>query len=162
FFSMAQEETVVAKHEDSQSGLAPNKVTAKTSEDKDIVLKDAMYWSKASPIVGFLVSYDNEENGEAFELRQGRVIVTSEKAAHGDYFVIADETVSPMHAILRITSTGEVQVLDQLSEFGTKIKRLGFDETEDLSGERSPVGHGDVVWFGKRSFHVCMVVRQRQ
>jgi len=162
FYSMAQEDTVVARHENIQKGHLTNKTPANATETDEFVLKDAMYWSKASPIVGFLVSYDNEENGESFELRQGRVIVTSEKAAHGDYFVIADETVSPMHAILRITSTGEVQVLDQLSEFGTKIKRLGFDETEDLSGERSPVGHGDVLWFGKRSFHVCMVVRQRQ
>lgn len=118
-----------------------------------------VYWSKQAPVLGFLVSYDVDDNGEVFELRQGRVIVTSERAAHGDYLVIADESISPMHAILRITGAGEVQVLDQLSEFGTKIKRLGLETMEDLSGERSPVGHGDVIYFGKRSFHVCMVVR---
>ncbi len=120
-----------------------------------------VYWSKQAPVQGFLVSYDTDQNGEVFELRQGRMIVTSERAAHGDYLVIADESISPMHAILRITGAGEVQVLDQLSEFGTKIKRLGSDTFEDLSGERSPVGHGDVIYFGKRSFHVCMVVREQ-
>lgn len=123
--------------------------------------KTGVYWSRLSPVLGFLVSYDDDENGEVFDLRQGRVIVTCERAGHGDYLVINDQTISPMHAILRITAAGEVQVLDQLSEYGTKIQRMGSEETEDLSGERSAVSHGDVLYFGKRSFHVCMVVRNR-
>lgn len=129
-----------------------------SSEEK----REGIFWTKLSPVIGFLVSYDRDENGEVFDLRQGRVIVTSEKAAHGDYLVLEDETVSPMHAILRVTAAGEVQVLDQLSEHGTRIRKLGNEEEIDLSGERSTVGHGDVLSFGRRSFHVCMVVRARQ
>ena len=122
---------------------------------------EGVCWSKKTPIVGFLVSYDREENGEVIELRQGRLMITSEKIAHGDYLIIHDETVSPMHAILRITASGEMQLLDQLSEHGTKIRKLGSEEEDELSGDRCTVGHGDLITFGKRSYHVCLVVRNR-
>ena len=159
-FSIPAEDVHQVHHAHSPIMSAPAPAPAAPVVDTSAAKKDRVYWSKLSPVVGFLVSYDNDENGEAFELRQGRIIVTCDKAAHGDYLVISDESVSPMHAILRVTGGGEVQVLDQLSEYGTKIKRLGSEDVEDLSGERSPVGHGDLLYFGKRSFHVCMVVKR--
>ena len=124
--------------------------------------KDVVSYSKKSPIIGFLVAYDHDENGEVYELRAGRLMITSEQIAHGDYLLLHDETVSPMHAILRITAAGEMQLLDQLSEHGTKIKKLGVEEEEELSGDRCTVGHGDILTFGKRVFHVSMVVRQKE
>lgn len=114
-------------------------------------------WHKLSPIVGFLVSYDSNENGDVYDLRSGRLIVSSEPAA-GNYMLVRHDTVSPMHAILRITASGEIQVLDQLSEHGTKIRRYGSEEVEELSGEKGTVEHGDVLMFGERVFHVCLVM----
>lgn len=116
-------------------------------------------WSKLSPIVGFLVSYDGDDNGEVYELRSGRLIITSEPAASGNFMVVASDTVSPMHAILRISQSGEIQVLDQLSEHGTKIRRFGSDEDEELSGDKSSVEHGDLLKFGDRTFNVCLVAK---
>ena len=107
--------------------------------------------------MGFLVSFDSNPNGDIYELRSGRLIVTSEPAAGGSYIVVADESVSPMHAILRISASGEVQVLDQLSEFGTHIKRFGAEEEEHISGEKSTIEHGDVIKFGNCTFHVCIL-----
>lgn len=124
-------------------------------------LKGAV-WSNPAPIVGFLVSFDEDENGEIFDLRVGRLIVTSEPAAAGNYMLINDNSVSPMHAIMRITSGGEIQVLDQLSEFGTKIKRFGSSDVEELSGEKSSIEHGDVIWFGERSFSVCVIAMEEE
>ena len=118
---------------------------------------ERVVWGKQSPIVGFLVSYDSNPNGSVFELRSGRMIVTSEAPGTGNFLVIQDESVSPMHAIMRISAGGEVQVLDQLSEFGTRIKRFGADDEEELSGDKSTVEHGDTLKFGNRSFHVCIV-----
>jgi hypothetical protein len=66
-----------------------------------------------------------------------------------------------MHAILRITAAGEIQILDQLSEFGTRIRRFGSNEEEQLSGDKSSLEHGDVVKFGDRSFHLCVVAVDR-
>ncbi|MCO6432199.1 MAG: FHA domain-containing protein [Deltaproteobacteria bacterium] len=114
-------------------------------------------WVKETPIVGFLVSYDTNVNGDVYELRSGRLIVSSEPASGGSYMVVDDSSVSPMHAILRISTTGEVQVLDQLSEFGTHIRRFGVEEEEHISGEKSTIEHGDIIKFGNRTFHVCIL-----
>jgi FHA domain len=117
----------------------------------------ATAYTKESPIVGFLVSFDVNTNGDVYDLRSGRLIISSEPASGGNYIVIDDQSVSPMHAILRIGSTGEVQVLDQLSEFGIHIKRFGVEDEEHISGEKSTIEHGDVIRFGNRSFHVCIL-----
>ncbi len=126
--------------------------TASSGEDKEGVV-----WHKKTPIVGFLVSFDGNPNGEVFELRSGRLIVTSESSAQGNFLVCRDPSVSPMHAILRVSQGGEIQVLDQLSEFGTRIKRFGSDEEIELSGDKGTIEHGDVVTFGNRKFHVCLI-----
>lgn len=122
-------------------------------------LKTGTVWQKPSPVVGFMVSFDKDTNGEIFDLRVGRLAVTSEVGTSGSYIHINDETVSPMHAIMRISSSGEIQLLDQLSEHGTKVKRANGGQLDELSGDKALVYHGDTILFGKRSFHVCMVAR---
>lgn len=114
-------------------------------------------WNKVTPLIGFLVSFDKNENGDIYELRSGRLIISSEPAAGWSYIVVEDTSVSPMHAILRIDSSGVVQVLDQLSEYGTRIKRFGSQDEEVISGEKSTIEHGDVIKFGERTFHVCIL-----
>lgn len=116
-----------------------------------------LVWSKVTPLIGFLVSFDGDENGEFFELRSGRLIISCEPAAGSSYLVINDKSVSPMHAILRIETTGMVQVLDQLSEYGTRIIRFGSQDEEQISGEKSTIEHGDIIKFGERTFHVCIL-----
>jgi hypothetical protein len=122
---------------------------------------EGSYYVKESPIVGFLVSFDVNPNGDVFELRVGRLVVTSDHASGGSYILVRDETVSPMHAIVRVSPSGEIQVLDQLSEYGTKIKRFGSDLEEELSGDKSVLQHGDLVKFGERAFLVCLLAAER-
>ena len=119
--------------------------------------REGLVWQKKTPVVGFLVSFDTNQNGDIFELRTGRLIITSESAGQGNYLLVRDESISPMHAILRISQSGEVQVLDQLSEFGTRIRRFNSGEEQELSGDKGVVEHGDIVSFGNRKFHVCMI-----
>lgn len=114
-------------------------------------------WRTMSPVSGFLVTFDNEEMGDFIELRQGRLIVTSEGENTGNFMCIRHRTVSPMHAIMRIQPGGDLQVLDQLSESGTRIIRAGSGDEELLSGEKGTVRHGDVVCFGERKYHVCLL-----
>ena len=125
-------------------------------------LIDCAMWATKGPILGFLVSYDKDALGEICTLRTGRMIVTSAPQASGNYLLIQDESVSPLHAIMRVTQSGEIQILDQLSESGTFIRRFGADEEIELSGEKSFLEHGDVVRFGNRSFHVTLVVKSDQ
>jgi len=129
--------------------------SAPTKREKGIV------WTKETPVVGFMVSFDGNPNGDIFVLRSGRLMVTSDVTQVDNCLIVEDPSVSPMHAILRITSQGEIQILDQLSEFGTHIRRFGSSEEEQLSGDKSSLEHGDIVKFGNRSFHICVVAFER-
>ncbi|MGI6525589.1 MAG: hypothetical protein ACOX2O_09930 [Bdellovibrionota bacterium] len=119
--------------------------------------KDLLVSEEKTPLVGILVSYDHDPNGEVFELRVGRLIVTSEVAGHKNYLYLNDQTVSPMHAILRVTKGTPIQVLDQLSECATKIWHADSGEKEELIGEKGVLKHGDKVAFGERKFTVCLL-----
>lgn len=108
-------------------------------------------------LIGFLVSFDSDENGEFVELRSGRWLVTSQPSDHGDYILIKDKTISPLHAIVRVSDKGVVQVLDQLSEYGTGITSVDSSEEEDVAGVMANASNGDIIRFGERSFHVCLI-----
>jgi len=120
--------------------------------------RDEIYWKNESPLVGFLVTYDLDPRGTYVELRQGRLMVSNQREESGSCLVVRGESVSPMHAIMRVASGGVVQVLDQLSESGTRVRHSGHGEEEFLSGEKSSLSHGDIVFFGDRKFHVLLVV----
>lgn len=123
------------------------------------VVVDFIRYQRLSSIVGFLVSYDKDENGEVFELRSGRLVITSDRSTSGNVLFIDDETVSPSHAVIRVSPDGDIQVLDQLSEFGTRVQQLGGEKTVELSGVKASLGHGDMLLLGKRRFHVALIVR---
>jgi len=121
-------------------------------------IRDQIFWKNESPLVGFLVTYDHDPKGSYVELRQGRLIVSNQREDSGSCLVVAGESVSPMHAIMRVAPGGVLQVLDQLSETGTRVRHLGQVEEEFLSGEKSALSHGDIVFFGDRKFHVLLVL----
>lgn len=120
--------------------------------------RDHIFWKNDSPLIGFLVTYDHDPKGTYVELRQGRLVVSNQREDSGNCLVVVGESVSPMHAIMRIAPGGVVQVLDQLSESGTRVKHIGQIEEEFLSGEKSALSHGDILYFGDRKFHVLLVV----
>lgn len=122
-------------------------------------LNDLGIWVNEAPLTGFLVSFDRNPLGEVCTLRNGRMIVTSAPQSTGNYLFLDEPTVSPLHAIMRVTGSGEIQILDQLSETGTFIRRFGSEEEIELSGEKSFLEHGDTVRFGERTFHVTVIVR---
>lgn len=124
--------------------------------------RDAIYWKTESPLVGFLVTYDHDPKGSYVELRQGRLMVSNAREESGSCLVVLGESISPMHAIMRVGPAGIVQVLDQLSESGTRVKHMGQTEEEFLSGEKSSVSHGDIIFFGDRKFHVLLVVGEEE
>ena len=110
-----------------------------------------------SKLVGFLIAYDNNVNGEVVELRIGRWLLTSRPSEHGDHILVSDESISPLHAIIRVSKEGKVQVLDQLSEFGTGIVSVQGTSEEEVTGSMVVLHHGDIVRFGKRRFVVCLI-----
>ena len=155
--------TIVPRADASRADSAPREqyvAPAPESRTPQVSGNRGISWSKETPVVGFLVSYDATPNGDIFVLRSGRLMVTSEGGTTDNCLLIQDESVSPMHAVMRIGGDGEIQVLDQLSEFGTSIKRSGADVEERLSGDKGVVHHGDRIKFGNRAFSVCLVARE--
>jgi hypothetical protein len=126
-------------------------------EEVDGMNGDLITWKSKTTLVGFLITYDNDKKGDYVELRTGRLMVTSEFESAGNCLVVAHPTVSPMHAIMRVGASGTVQVLDQLSEHGTRVRHVGVEEEEFLSGEKGTLNHGDIVYFGDRAFYVCLI-----
>jgi len=143
---------------DHSRSAPPALSRAAVNEEPAVETLEGVYWAKESPIVGFLVAYDRTENGEFYELRSGRIMVTTSVRAGENALVLSDDTVSPMHAILRIGAAGDIQVLDQLSEHGTAITNVDGIMTP-LSGDKGDLAHGDTVSFGARTFYVCVVPR---
>lgn len=110
-----------------------------------------------SKVVGFLISFDKNKFGDIFEVRAGRWLITSRPTDHGEFILIEDETVSPLHAIVRATKEGRIQVLDQLSEFGTGVTRFNESKELEVSGTMVNVDHGDVLRLGERHFVVVTI-----
>ncbi len=139
--------------------VVEKRVAKNTSQvtEENMATSFKIHWSKVTPIIGFFVSFDNDPAGEVLVLRSGRLLVTSEIPASGSYVHIADETVSPMHAILKVTEDSQVQLLDNLSEYGTTIIRTDSGEEVNLSGEKAMLYHGDLVKFGSRCFTLCLI-----
>lgn len=139
--------------------VASKETTQAPKEAEDMTEpRDRIFWKAESPLVGFLVTYDHDPKGSYVELRQGRLMVSNQRETSGSCLVVLGESISPMHAIMRVAPGGVVQVLDQLSEAGTRVKHMGQTEEEFLSGEKSTVSHGDMIFFGDRKFHVLLVI----
>lgn len=145
-------EPVVAPHTSTQSPIDPSMVNALRNQSVGVVS------AELTPIVGFLVSFDTIDTGEVLELRTGRWIVSSQRTTDGNFLIIKDKTISPLHAIVRVTENGEIQVLDQLSEHGTVVISADGSE-EELTGSMGDLEHGGRVKFGERSFQVCLLGR---
>jgi hypothetical protein len=108
-------------------------------------------------LVGFLVSFDQNPYGEAFELREGRTIVSCDvPSGGGTVLLLNDPSISSMHAVIRATKDGNVVLLDQLSDSGTYVT-TGNDQELKLNGEMAPLKHGDTVRFGDRTFSFCSI-----
>lgn len=109
-------------------------------------------------VLGFLVSYDRNPNGEIYPLRKGRWIISSRwHDQSSDCILVEDSSISFAHAIIRVDSSESVQVMDQLSSNGSGIVRLGGNYEEPLREAVSNLRQGDVIRFGERRFHLCLV-----
>lgn len=131
----------------------PESVQVANSEEA----REYVDWKKPGKLIGFLVSFGSDSMGRYVELREGRLLVTSGESSSDSCLVILDESVSPMHAIMRISSDGAILILDQLSEHGTRIRRADADTVESLMGDKSTLCHGDVVIFGECEYHVVVM-----
>lgn len=134
---------------------------------KDLTLDEQRYrerveWRVRSKLVGFLVSYESDPMGRYIELREGRLLVTKDVKSNDSYLLIEHDSVSPLHATMKISGDGSILVLDQLSERGTKIKRGDGSKDEALNGDKGNLFHGDIVVFGDCEYHLVLVALRKE
>lgn len=143
---------------ESQGTQLHQRPSSNFNEERGILVQEKVKQQISSArIVGFLVSFDEMEGGEVFELRVGRWLVSSNPMNQKDTIVIEDGSISALHAVVKVFAKGEVQILDQLSENGTGILKQGGANESDASQGVISLVHGDVVRFGKRYFVYCAV-----
>ncbi len=126
-----------------------------TAEDNSPVVFN--YKSKKGKLVGFLITYHFDPEGEYFPLYEGRLIV-SKKPDFSDtnQLIIKDETVDLFHAILKVTE-GKILVLDQLSDNGTKVIKKESGEVLNLCGEKAEADSRDKIVFGNVEFIALLI-----
>jgi hypothetical protein len=146
----------------SEAVFHPSKTKAHATfnEERNVLAKEtAKRHHSTSRIIGFLVSFDESEGGEVHELRVGRWLVSSNNVNQKDTIIVEDDSISPLHAVVKVFDKGDVQILDQLSESGTGVLKQGSMNEEDASDGVILITHGDVVRFGKRYYVYCAVPR---
>jgi hypothetical protein len=151
---------VVTSRANNQSGVSETSRLASTprSNTHRTTHDNQMHSGPTSMLVGFLVSFQNSPFGEAFEIREGRTIISSDlPTAGGSVLLIEDPSVGSMHAVIKAESAGTLVLLDQLSETGTFVRKFESEQEEELAGDRMTIDHGDMVRFGSRTFRVSLL-----
>jgi hypothetical protein len=146
----------------SEAVFHPSKTKAHATfnEERNVLAKETVKRHHSTArIIGFLISFDEIEGGEVHELRVGRWLVSSNNVNQKDTIIVEDDSISPLHAVVKVFDKGDVQILDQLSESGTGVLKQGSDSEVDASNGAIFIAHGDVVRFGKRYYVYCAVPR---
>ncbi|NMC62066.1 MAG: FHA domain-containing protein [SAR324 cluster bacterium] len=137
---------------------------------KDLSAKDRT--AKVKRLVGWLVSYGLDSNGIAFELRSGRIFVSSgpllpagQNGNNGNTqngcIIINDESISSLHLAINATASHQLFIQDIFSEHGTFLKRSGESEEKKITGV-CEIRHGDWIRIGEKNrFQVCLIHGRR-
>lgn len=111
----------------------------------------------AERLVGWLVSYQLDEQGAAYEIRAGRSFLSS-KSMQGDKIItVAEPSVCSPHLALSASAKHRVVIQDIFSKHGSYLTRSGSRDEKEISGPVE-VEHGDWIRVGERTrFQVCMI-----
>jgi hypothetical protein len=108
----------------------------------------------APRLFGWLVSYGDPE-GDAIELREGRVLVTGSSLKKGD-LVIDAPSISTPHAMLMMSVENGFFIQDLISERGVWVRKKGED-TYHREDNNVELNHGDWLRLGDIEFVVSLV-----
>ena len=146
-----QEALVTPKKENDEY-----KATQLKLEDKLKDIRHGIYWKEQTPLIGFLITFNNNPNGDFYELREGKLVITSQMNKNMNSLVINDESIAVMHAVMKITSN-KITLLDPFGENVTTLKHFNSDEVIELSEESEIIKEKDIVTFGNVTFKVCLI-----
>jgi hypothetical protein len=130
-------------------GVAPTAASAVIPTlDPDLISADA-----PRVLAGFLVSFEADERGMFWPLRQGVCLVGRKESGEAVEIAIDHPTTSSRHARLFVgAKPSRIKVEDLTSTNGTYVNNRRLE-----ASQRHPLGHGDVVRFGGISLTVVLV-----
>lgn len=109
-------------------------------------------------LIGWLVSYEMDSMGKAYEIRTGRTFIGSDDIAPDQNFIaLADETICSMHSAMNASPRHRVVVQDIFSEHGTFLSRAGSNSEKPVNGPIE-LEHGDWIRIGNKiRFQLCLI-----
>ncbi|MBX7138894.1 MAG: hypothetical protein K1X83_13040 [Oligoflexia bacterium] len=112
---------------------------------------------QSSRLIGWLISYDLDALGKAYEIRAGRTLITSGNGDGRRTITISSSDLSAPHLAMNASAKHTLQVQDIFSEAGSFITRNGSSEEQPLSGP-AEIKHGDWLRIGtKARFQLCLI-----
>ncbi len=112
--------------------------------------------SSGNRLVGWLVSYEMDKMGKAFEIRAGRTLISAENGK-GRFITVADTQLSSPHMAISASQKHRVLVQDIFSDDGSFLTRSDADKESPINSPIE-VGHGDWIRVGaKTRFQVCLI-----
>jgi pSer/pThr/pTyr-binding forkhead associated (FHA) protein len=108
-----------------------------------------------SRLIGWFVTYADEDEGRSHEIRSGRVLIGSDDSSRNALRIRGAQIDTP-HAALE-AAPDRITLLDIFSSGGTFLRRSG--ETAETKVEQPiDLQHGDWIRFGEKTwFQVCLI-----
>jgi len=108
-------------------------------------------------LVGWLVSYSEDDLGTAHEIRSGRTLISSGRIGENRVITVSDKSVSLPHSALRASQKHRITIQDIFSESGTYLQK-SEDDSEVKLNEPTEIDHGDWVRFGAAErYQLCLI-----
>jgi len=115
--------------------------------------------NESQRLVGWLVSYQLDVEGKAFEIKSGRNFITANGNQAENVISIREKGVSSPHAAMKASPEYKVVVQDIFSECGTYLQRADSDQEEKVQGPVE-LKHGDWLRIGENiRFQACLIER---
>lgn len=113
--------------------------------------------SRAQRLIGWLVSYQDNEMGESHEIRTGRTLISSKNGLDGKVIELQESSIAAPHSAMSARSNHQLVLQDIFSESGTYLRR-GNGKKEVQVNEPVELEHGDWIRIGEHSrFQVCLI-----
>ncbi len=113
--------------------------------------------AKAQRLIGWLVSYQNDEMGESHEIRSGRTLISSKNGLDGKVIEINEQSIAAPHSAMSASQQHQLVLQDIFSPSGTFLQRSSDKEEQKVDGPIE-VHHGDWIRVGEETkFQVCLI-----
>lgn len=106
-------------------------------------------------LVAWFVYYQEDANGVATEIREGRFFLGSSRLKDND-IVVQHESISTPHCLIKADPQKGVFVQDLMSENGTFVKRADSDDWTPVPVPEQ-LNHGDWLKLGEYEVMVCII-----